>query len=112
MTDWKVTEVLDWEAFIGTAKGGLDIAIVHRASTFADHYDAQYDGLCISDEEWQSLVRLVAAAPELLALLKRLVQYSDEYPTGGYHMNDVIRQCHAVIAKAEGRATPCVPTEG
>ncbi len=47
--------------------------------------------------------RLIASAPEMLAGLKRLVQYSDEYPTGGYHMNDVIRQCRAVIAKAEGR---------
>lgn len=47
--------------------------------------------------------RLLAAAPELLAALKRVVQYIDEYPTGGYHINDVIRQCHALIAKAEGR---------
>ena len=47
--------------------------------------------------------RLIAAAPELLALLNRMVQYVDEYPTGGYHMNDVLKQCRDTIAKAEGR---------
>ena len=48
--------------------------------------------------------QLIAAAPKLLSLLRRMVQYVNEYPTGGYHMNDVLRECLAAIAKAEGRS--------
>jgi hypothetical protein len=47
--------------------------------------------------------RLIASAPELLDVLKRLLQCSEEYPVGQYHRNEVIADCKLVIAKAEGR---------
>ena len=48
--------------------------------------------------------QLLAAAPELLAALKRLLQCYEEYPSGQYHGNEVIADCKAAIAKAEGRS--------
>lgn len=43
------------------------------------------------------------AAPELLAVLKRLLECYEGFPSGQYHGNEVIADCRDVIARAEGR---------
>ena len=72
-----------------TARGGPDICEVFGESERAEECDFN-----------QSLIK---AAPELLPALKRLLQCYEEYPSGQYHGNEVIADCKAAIAKAEGR---------
>ena len=47
--------------------------------------------------------RLIAAAPELLAALRELVQYDDGSSDEGSYGYEVLGRCKAAIAKAEGR---------
>lgn len=47
--------------------------------------------------------RLIAAAPELLAALKELVEYDDGSNDPGDLGYEILQRCKAAIAKAEGR---------
>lgn len=53
--------------------------------------------------------RLIAAAPDLLAMIKRLVEVNAEFRAGlpadweGDPMDDACKEAAALIAKAEGR---------
>lgn len=81
-----------------SGKKGIAFVVGQTDSGWLGGYETS-----VGEDRTNANARLLAAAPDLLVGLKRLVQYSDEYPTGGYHMNDVIRQCRAVIAQVEGR---------
>lgn len=48
--------------------------------------------------------RLIAAAPELLAALKELVDYDDGSNEPGEFGYEILQRCKAAIAKAEGRS--------
>jgi len=66
--------------------------------------------LDISREEWQSNARLIAAAPEMLAVCKAiasdlsLFQFTDgEYRLSEWPAGVILQSLREVIAKAEGR---------
>ena len=48
--------------------------------------------------------RLIAAAPELLAVLRELVHYDEGSSEQGSYGYEVLLRCKAAIAKAEGRS--------
>ena len=55
-------------------------------------------------EEVQANARLIAAAPELLAVLRELVLYDEGCCVLGCYGYEVLLRCKAAIAKAEGRS--------
>jgi hypothetical protein len=74
-----------------------------------DHWilASENDGICevplfdgMSPDEWQANLRLIAAAPELLAALQELVGYSDEVSFTG--MAVALKRARAAIAIATG----------
>jgi hypothetical protein len=78
------------------ADGGLKFAgpSVHRHDAL-EH--------ATTDEQWQGIVDLIAAAPEMLAVLKRARQHlSAHLPVGEWQtFEDVIANIDHVLAKAE-----------
>jgi len=56
-------------------------------------------------EEVQANARLIAAAPELLAVLRELVHYDEGSSEQGSYGYEVLLRCKAAIAKAEGRTS-------
>ena len=55
-------------------------------------------------EEYAADARLIAAAPELLAVLRELVHYDEGSSEQGSYGYEVLLRCKAAIAKAEGRS--------
>lgn len=86
------------EAFINS--GGDDVAYIGRLTTAWDGRGFRTDKP-LDDDEWQRLINLVAAAPDLLAALKDVCRFESVIEGMNPSAWPVI---HAAIAKAEGRA--------
>jgi hypothetical protein len=109
---FKVDEATGRAAFL-TNSHGDDVVVVKRLA----QRDA--DGMVVdmsdtlpldnprshatTDEQWQGIVDLIAAAPEMLAVLKRARQHlSAHLPVGEWQtFEDVIANIDHVLAKAE-----------
>lgn len=89
---WSVTEATETVAFLSDDTGE-DVAVLERLP--GEVYESESP---LNGDDWQSMIDLVAAAPELLAALKRLVEYCDNHSD-----YDSIGEACAAIAKAEGR---------
>jgi hypothetical protein len=91
-TSWKVHQSSSSRrAYIEI--GGGNVATVERM-VWAD------DECRSNDQEWQSIVNLISAAPELLSALKYMVKNAESEGWSGLMLSDAV----AAIAKAEGKA--------
>lgn len=98
-TDYSV-DAYENDAFI-TGADGHDVAVLKRLSKTPDGDGYQTESR-LNDDQWQEMVNIVAAAPELLAALKMAAEYLkaaniDEAMAGEF---EIITDA---IAKAEGR---------
>jgi hypothetical protein len=92
-----MTEATESTAFISDDTGE-DVAVLGRLPGELFDSSAPLDG-----DEWQAMVYVVAAAPELLAALKELVHYDEGSSEQGSYGYEVLGRCKSAIAKAEGR---------
>ena len=73
--------------------GKVNVATCH----FGSHDTPEYD-------DYKANARLIAAAPELLDALKKIVAWHDCFPpTSGEEDLPIISQARSAIAQAEGR---------
>lgn len=90
---WTVTEATEQAAFLSDADG-YDVAVLRVLP------DELFEtGSPLNGEEWQSMVDLVAAAPDLLGACRMMVR-SCGCAQGE---EDCIALMKSVIAKAEGK---------
>ena len=95
-TSWKVHQSSSSRrAYIEI--GGGNVATVERM-VWAD------DECRSNDQEWQSIVNLISAAPDLLDAIKELVHYDEGSSEQGSYGIEVLERCKDAIAKAEGKA--------
>ncbi len=99
-----IDEAQNGVAFL-TGEDGFDIALIHRIQP-ADIDEAEFKSACLSDVGWQKLVNLIAAAPEMLTMLKRIsageqVQKEEVDIVIAVAEQDVIK-CEAVDVTSEG----------
>lgn len=94
--EFSVTEATEWAAFVSDPLG-FDVAFIQRLPSHG--YESQVP---LTDDEWQGMVDVYAAAPELLAALKELVHYDEGSSEQGSYGYEVLRRCKAAIAAAEG----------
>lgn len=81
---WRVVHTADDRTFIDTEESN-------------DSFIAQVDR---NAPEYEDNAQLIAAAPELLEALKRIIEWDD---TGCDPSRAVLRAARAIIAKAEGK---------
>jgi hypothetical protein len=61
-------------------------------------------GWHLGEETAKANACLIAAAPDLLLALRRLMSYEDDRPAPGSYGAEIYAEAEAAIAKAEGRA--------
>ncbi len=102
---WYMTEATHSAAFLSDDTGE-DVAVLQRLPD--ELFDSQAP---LNGEEWQAMVDLVAAAPELLAALRQAKSelmdlYEEAYPDdeSDNSVTAAIDRAIAAIKKAEGRS--------
>jgi hypothetical protein len=96
------------ESAILTNAGGYDVAVIERATVRAPGLTAEHH---LTGEEWQRIINLVDAAPDLLAALSAcLDSMTRQFPVGlpvqpGTHSeeqdwNQAVRSARAAITRA------------
>lgn len=97
--EFSVTEATEWAAFVSDT-AGFDVAVVQRLP--AQGFEAQAP---ITDDEWQSMVDLFAAAPSMLFALREIAEECERRLRKGEDSGDrlTLRLCRVAIARTEGR---------
>ena len=81
-----------------TASNGYDVAWLTRVAAVAVHPTHP----TLTDEQWQQLINLIAAAPDLLKALENMVSCFNANDSDS--MANAVNDAVAVIAKARGGA--------
>jgi hypothetical protein len=98
---WSVTEATERTAFLSDDTGE-DVAVLERLPD--ELFDSQAP---LSGEDWQAMVDLVAAAPELLAALRlarNALNVAPRFHVGSTDSYEIAAACDKAISKSEGRS--------
>jgi hypothetical protein len=97
---WSVTEATPTVAFLSDDTGE-DVAVLERLP--GELYESAAP---LGGDDWQSMIDLVAAAPELLSALRQSVtalNMAPRFRVGDTDSYAIASACDRAISKAEGR---------